>query len=155
MNFFKQLFRRERPTVQCPRCLGKGHVDANDIKRLGNELKWLPGKCAYCGGAGAVKSDILSKVAANTSYLTLNRSKAERKRIIDGDPAALERMHIFDENVDRLNEKIKELHFNKRLTAEQIAELYLSSSSKSVTQGDRKKKIELIAYINFIIAHTT
>lgn len=155
MNFFKQLFRRERPTVQCPRCLGKGHVDANDIKRLGNELKWLPGKCAYCGGVGAIKPDILSKVAAAASYLTLNLSKAERKRIIDGDPAALERMHTFDENTNRLNEKIKELHFNRQLNAEQIAELYLSSSSKRVTQGDRKKKIELIAYINFIIAHTT
>jgi hypothetical protein len=36
--------------VDCPRCLGKGAVDSEDIRRLKKELFWGPGKCAYCNG---------------------------------------------------------------------------------------------------------
>ena len=41
--------------VQCPRCLGKTHVDQEDIRRLGREMEWIPGPCAYCEGTGKVE----------------------------------------------------------------------------------------------------
>ena len=83
MNFFRRLFKR-KPTVQCPRCLGKGRVDWDDIKRLGKELKWGPGRCAYCNGTGKVDPALMSKVAVGETYLTTNLPYAERKGVIDG-----------------------------------------------------------------------
>lgn len=62
-----------------PEMLAKGNVDWEDIKRLGKELKWLPGKCAYCNGTGKVSSEMLSKLSADTTYLTTDISEEERK----------------------------------------------------------------------------
>ena len=38
----------------CPRCVGKGFVDKNDITRLGMEGSWSQGYCRYCDGKGKV-----------------------------------------------------------------------------------------------------
>ena len=46
---------QENQKMICPRCLGKGFVDLNDIKRLGKETRWEQGACPYCGGQGNVK----------------------------------------------------------------------------------------------------
>jgi hypothetical protein len=43
MNILKRFFGRSANLDECPRCLGKGHVDMNDIVRLGQELKWSRG----------------------------------------------------------------------------------------------------------------
>ncbi len=47
--------KQENQKMLCPRCLGKGFVDLNDIKRLGMETRWKQGACPYCGGQGNVK----------------------------------------------------------------------------------------------------
>ncbi len=47
--------KQENQKMLCPRCLGKGFVDLNDIKRLGMETRWEQGSCQYCGGQGNVK----------------------------------------------------------------------------------------------------
>lgn len=39
----------------CPRCVGKGFVDLNDIKRLDREGEWGMGYCRYCDGQGFVE----------------------------------------------------------------------------------------------------
>ena len=44
----------EPEMVTCPRCLGKGHVDEDDIARLKQQGKWRTGACAYCKGTGIV-----------------------------------------------------------------------------------------------------
>ena len=36
--------------IECPRCMGKGIVDLEDIKRIGAEGVWGVGDCAYCRG---------------------------------------------------------------------------------------------------------
>jgi hypothetical protein len=97
MNYFKRLFKRTKTSVECPRCLGKGHVDMSDIIRLGNELRWIPGKCAYCKATGSVQPETISKVAAGEPYLTNNLPKAERNRVISGDEAALKRGAVLQE----------------------------------------------------------
>ena len=38
----------------CPRCVGKGFVDENDIKRLKSFYNWYPGVCGFCKGTGYV-----------------------------------------------------------------------------------------------------
>ena len=44
-------------TIECPRCLGKKHVDKADIQRLNRQDEWLPGPCAYCEEKGFVDSN--------------------------------------------------------------------------------------------------
>jgi hypothetical protein len=39
----------------CPRCLGKGFVDLNDIKRLDRKKDWGQGYCRYCDAQGFVE----------------------------------------------------------------------------------------------------
>lgn len=39
----------------CPRCLGKGFVDLNDIQRLAREGYWGQGYCRYCDAQGFVE----------------------------------------------------------------------------------------------------
>lgn len=39
----------------CPRCLGKGFVDNNDIIRLDRVDYWEQGSCRYCDAQGFVK----------------------------------------------------------------------------------------------------
>jgi serine/threonine protein kinase len=57
----------------CPRCIGKGHVDLSDIKRLNMELFWAPGACAYCEGKGKVSSERLNDKAIDDVNLTTER----------------------------------------------------------------------------------
>ena len=85
MNFFSRLFRRSGTpaTLTCPRCLGKGHVDKDDIIRLKQQGKWGTGRCAYCEGTGTVDKAMLSKVPVDASYLTTNLSEAERDAIVN------------------------------------------------------------------------
>ena len=150
MNFFNHLFKRTKPSVECPRCLGKGHVDMNDIKRLGNELRWTPGKCTYCNGTGKVYPEMISKVAVDESYLTNSLPKAEKNRVINGDKAALERGAFHKKKIDLAVQQIQQLYFVDNLDVEQIAELYLQSTPK----WDVRQKNAVTEYIKTIIAHS-
>lgn len=41
-------------SMTCPRCLGKGYVDSDDIRRL-DVFGWEPGHCIYCDSTGSVQ----------------------------------------------------------------------------------------------------
>ncbi|SFE63632.1 hypothetical protein SAMN05518672_108190 [Chitinophaga sp. CF118] len=154
MSFFQRLFNKTTSTeylVECPRCLGKGHVDLDDIKRLKNELKWIPGKCAYCNGVSKVKPEMITEVAANDAYLTINISKLERTLFINGNQAAIKRGEAHKEYVDLIIQNIKELYFVENLDIEEIAELYL----QSIPEWDIKQKNELSSYIKKVIEHSS
>ena len=151
MNFFARLFKPTSPTtlLECPRCLGKGHVDHDDIKRLEQQLKWIPGKCAYCNGQGKVPEDMISSVPANETFLTNNLSEAERNRVINRDRNTLNRMQQRDATADRMIRQIRELHFTEGLSAEEIAEVlyrksYRMSNMGKVAEEQRKGLVEYI-----------
>ena len=86
--------------MDCPRCLGKGHVDKDDIVRLKQQGKWRAGVCVYCQGTGKVNKEMLLKVAPNATYLTTSLSDTERdflinKTQLDGCPVTeLERLWL-------------------------------------------------------------
>lgn len=150
MNFFQRLFNQPSNTdhlVQCPRCLGKGYVDMDDIKRLNNELKWIPGKCAYCNGKGKVDPAMLNKVDANEEYLVVNLSKKERALYIEGDPATVLRGEIFKAQFEAFIEQIKEMYFDRHMKVEEIVVALLKNGPRST---DREIK-ELTAYIEKVI----
>jgi hypothetical protein len=84
MGFFSRLLKWIKTPVQltCPRCLGKGHVDTDDIIRLKQEGKWGTGTCVYCNGTGNIEQDMLI-IPADASHLTTNLSESERAVFIE------------------------------------------------------------------------
>jgi hypothetical protein len=46
--------------------------------------------CAYCSGTGKVHRGIESNVPVDASYLVVNLEEAERKRILEGHPDAID-----------------------------------------------------------------
>lgn len=83
MSFFSRLLKKVKAPVQltCPRCLGKGHVDRDDIIRFKQEGKWRTGICAYCNGSGNINQDMLL-IPADATNLTTNLSASERETFI-------------------------------------------------------------------------
>jgi hypothetical protein len=63
--------------VTCPRCLGKGFVDDDDIKRLNHVGEWLEGTCAYCDGIGIVDKEKLSQFDPADITLVDSQGKVE------------------------------------------------------------------------------
>lgn len=138
-----------KPKVECPRCLGKGNVDWEDIKRLGQELRWRPGKCAYCNGKGKVAPEMITKVKADTSYLSLDIGEPERKRLFMGDEAAIQRAQHFNSQMEVFIAQIEYLHFMGKMDAETIVDFFLIG--KPGEQTSVQEKQELIEYIERVV----
>ena len=155
MIFFKRLFAKAEtgPQIQCPRCLGKGHVDHDDIKRLKKELKWGPGKCAYCNGKGRVADGQQLEVPVDETFLTSDLSSSQRKKNLARDPKAIEWAKRLDTNYDNLVKQILHLHYAGNMNVEQIALFYLVPEPKLSKQNAayRRNKKELLDYITFVI----
>ena len=141
MKIFQHIFQGNK--IDCPRCLGKGYVDQDDIKRLKKELKWAPGSCAYCNGSGKVSKHFENKIAVDTSYLTSDLSSAERKRLISGDEQAVSRGIQFEKFTDDFIAQIKFLHSKGNMPPEEITEFFLITEN---AMSD-KEKDELRDYI--------
>ncbi len=147
MNIITQLFNKGQ--IECPRCLGKGEVDWDDIRRLKNELKWAPGKCAYCNGTGSVSPGMPSKVSVDNTYLTIDISQEERQRLINNDEEAIQRAHQYEAQMNTFILQIEYLHFMGNLEPLQIAEFYLIPKNESEVVAAQKD--ELIDYIERVI----
>src|SRR5882757_11229839 len=100
MNLLSRLFSNKSNKIQCPRCLGKGHVNSDDIKRLNKELKWRPGSCAYCNGSGKVSAKTAAKVSIDLTYLVNELPPGEKNKLINGAQDAKYRAKVYDEKAD-------------------------------------------------------
>jgi len=153
MSFFNRLLG-QNPSIQCPRCLGKGHVDWDDIKRLKQELRWRPGKCAYCKGKGKVSPGLINKVAVDTSYLTSDLPIVEQQRVLGNESGAMKRASLFDTKINTVIDQILYLHFICKLDADKIADFYLLANIRELYANGtyESEKEELIDYVNRVIA---
>lgn len=150
MNILDWLFRKN--WVECPRCLGKGHVDLRDIERLHKELFWMAGKCAYCKGRGHVPPDMPDKVKPDLAYLSLSLRVWERRRLINGDQAALNRAREFELNYQRLVASIRQLYLNgKREPVDIARHLYLENGKTNYSAADLQQSVQ---YIEKVIKYT-
>lgn len=139
----------QKPTEKCPRCLGKGFVDNYDIERLNKKLEWSPGKCAYCFGKGKVNKQTISKIPADLSYLTLDRSKIERLKLTIGNTNAKKRAELYQESLTDLINHITKQYFVGKLDIETIADLHFARFKiRNVSIED---KIEFMRYIEKVI----
>ncbi len=147
MSILSRFFNRKK--IECPRCLGKGVVDLDDIKRLDKELHWLPGKCAYCNGRGKVSSSILAKVSEGNSYLTTDLSKQERNRLLNADEDAVLRANNYDLQIKNFIKQIEHLYFAGNMNLEQIVDFYSMPGPESDTSLTERE--DLRAYIEKVI----
>lgn len=145
MNFIREIFNKNK--IDCPRCLGKGNVDWEDIKRLNKELKWRPGKCAYCNGKGKVAENFENKVSVETTYFTSDLNKDEQNRIIKGDEQTLLRGILFEKRADDFINQVIFLKSKGNLSMKEITEFYLIPENE---MSDNEKE-ELKDYIKRII----
>ena len=147
MNLINRIFRRNM--VDCPRCLGKGMVDLEDIKRLNKELFWAPGKCAYCNGIGKVPPDRPEKVNTDFEYLTTDLASCERHKVINGDHDALKRANEFKDLIQNIIEEIEQLYYIENKESSEIAEYIFHKQGRHVFSQSEKQ--ELIDYIEKVI----
>jgi len=147
MTIFNFLFRKSN--TECPRCLGKGFVDLDDIRRLNKVLKWTPAPCAYCLGSGKVATEMLSKVPVDYTYLTIDLPESEMDKIKEGDEETLEKGRIHELFLDDLIKYIEQQYLNNKMDAESIADLYLSTKDETALFSLERKN--LIQYIEKII----
>lgn len=135
--------------VDCPRCLGKGNVEQNDIMRLKKELIWAPGKCAYCNGIGKVPPGRIEKLGADTEYLTTDLPSWERHKLINGDSEALKRAEDFKEAVAETIKEIEHLYYIENQEPEEIAG-YLFRKQRKYMYSDAEKQ-KMIAAVEKVI----
>lgn len=147
MNFLNRIFRSNM--VDCPRCLAKGTVNVEDIKRLKNELFWAPGKCAYCNGIGKIPHDRIEKVSADFEYLTIDLPQVERNKVINGDRDSLERAKEFKEVIQKFIKEIEHLYYIENKEPSEIADHLFNKQGQHVYSTFEKQ--ETIVYIETVI----
>lgn len=154
MSFLSRLFKKTTPKTSCPRCLGKGYVNSDDIERLGKTLKWLPGPCAYCNGNGRVDATMPLRVDVDLTYLVINLSPLERKKIIVGEADSMLRAKEYEKLTDDFINNIVRLHFSEELHPDDIA-LILLGEANIIPEDPtyQLKKADLLRYINQVIAY--
>lgn len=135
--------------IDCPRCLGKGNVDFEDIKRLQKELFWAPGKCAYCNGIGKVPPDRIKKISADFEYLTTDLPSLERHKVINGDENALNRASEFREIITNFIKEIEHLYYIENKEPSEIADYIFEKQGQHIYSESEKK--ELIDYVEKVI----
>ena len=142
MRFLENILNP--PKEQCPRCLGKGEVSLDDIKRLKKELYWLPGSCAYCNGKGKVSRKMVQNVAPDYVYLTHDLSDDERKRIVSRDRNALARGEQFQNQTEHQITEIKFLYFVAKLDIETIINFYFLNIQDETAKADFRTFVEMV-----------
>ncbi|WP_051197547.1 hypothetical protein [Flavobacterium soli] len=120
-------------------------------KRLGQELKWLPGECAYCNATGKVTSEMLSKISIDNMYLTTNITQDERQKLINNDSDALKRAAYYEMEVNDFIKQVEYLYFTANLNVDAIVEFYLIAKTEPEISPSEKENF--IDYIERIIEH--
>ena len=146
MNFINRLFK---PKVQCPRCLGKGDVGNNDIKRLNKELKWKPGQCAYCNGSGIVSFRLIERVKPDTTYLTTHLDPKERNSLFTQQWDAVQRANQYDIAADNLIKQIEYLYFAGNMKVQGIVDFFFIAIP--VTHMTIREKEDFTGYVQRVI----
>ena len=147
MNWLTQLFRRE--TTVCPRCLGKGQVDEEDIRRLKMEAYWGSGKCAYCNGRGRVSPTHVQAIKPDLEYLTLDIAVEERRKLVEGDREALIRADEHRLFIQKLVSQIEHWYYIENRDPEDIA-ILIYRKQRILKFSDQEKQ-ELVKYVEKVI----
>jgi|TARA_B110000908_G_C10011556_1_gene338792 hypothetical protein len=107
--------------INCPRCLGKGFVNKEDIKRLRREFFWIEGPhCAFCDGKKHVKYDFANRFNADDWYITSDLDKGKFQRYLNEDEEILNEIRHTEQYVYYFGNYIMEHHVSRGLSKEKV-----------------------------------
>ena len=129
--------------IDCPRCLGKGHVDIQDIKRLRRELFWEPGPCAYCDGKKVVELNFATNINADDWFITSDVDQELLQRYLDKDQKVIAEAREMEENIKLIANFIYNLYINEDKNREEIVNLLI--------QDIKITKKEAADYVDHVI----
>ena len=136
--------KRTSNLIDCPRCLGKGYVDLQDIKRLRRELFWEPGPhCAYCDGKKVVELKFATNINADDWFITSDVDQELLQRYLEKDPKAIKEAREMEENMRLIVNFICNLYMNEDKERGEIARL--------LTQHLKITKKEAADYVDKVI----
>ena len=145
IKWVRPIWNDDTEQETCPRCLGKGNVDATDIKRLRRELEWAPGKCAYCNGLGVVPLQMIDRIRVNEAYLTMDLDGLSRARFLNGNRRELKKAAQKREELNQFKKWVINMHRNQNLDSWEITRRLAKKSKLSVTEfNDLERRISKI-----------
>jgi hypothetical protein len=110
----------EDRVIDCPRCLGKGSVDKQDVIRLRQMFFWMPGPiCAFCNGLKKVNQSFAYRFNADDWFITTDLSIDDYQKYIDRDPALLAKNLAYEEMINSLGYFIVHYHLKEGLPQEE------------------------------------
>jgi hypothetical protein len=114
--------------IDCPRCLGKGHVDKQDVIRLRRIFFWIPGPhCAFCNGLKRVELSFASRVNADDWFITSDLSLVMYQKYIDKDPELLAQLEAQEHYIQSISNLIIQYHYRLKLSKEDTRKIILDS----------------------------
>lgn len=133
--------------IDCPRCLGKGSVNKEDIKRLKREFFWIEGPhCAFCDGQKTVQLDFAKRFNADDWYISSDLDKEEYEKYISGDKEMLDWVRHTERQIYFLGHFVMDHHISRGLSKEKVLDLY--SKELQVPNSEMKESLdEMISQI--------
>jgi hypothetical protein len=114
--------------IDCPRCLGKGHVDKQDVIRLRRIFFWVPGPhCAFCNGIKRVELSFASRFNADDWFITSDLSLEMYQKYIDKDPELLAKLEAQEHYIQNISNLIIQYHYRLKLSKEDTRKIILDS----------------------------
>lgn len=132
--------------IDCPRCLGKGEVNKEDIKRLKREFFWSEGHCAFCDGQKTVQLDFAKRFNADDWYISFDMDKEEYEKYISGDKEMLSWVRHTEKQIYFIGSFIMDHHISRGLSKEKVLDLL----SKELQVPNSEIKESLDEMINLI-----
>jgi len=106
--------------IDCPRCLGKGFVDKQDVIRLRRMFFWMPGPiCAFCNGLKRVNRSFAYRFNADDWFLTSDLSMEDYEKYFDRDTDLLAKNQAYEEMIDAIGNFIVHYHIKEHLSQEE------------------------------------
>jgi len=107
--------------IDCPRCLGKGHVNKQDIKRLRREFFWVEGPhCAYCDGKKHVNFDFANKVNADEWFLCSDGDKEEMRKFLNGEKEIISSVRQTEKYINYVGKYLMDNYVSRGINKEKI-----------------------------------
>ena len=114
--------------IDCPRCLGKGHVDKQGVIRLRRIFFWTPGPhCAFCNGLKRVELSFASRFNADDWFITSDLSLEMYQKYIDKDPELLAQLEGQEHYIQSISQLIIQYHYRLKLSKEDTRKIILDS----------------------------
>lgn len=126
--------------IDCPRCLGKGNVDKEDIKRLRREFFWTDGICAFCDGKKTVKMDFAKRFNADDWYISSDLHKEDYDKYISGDQEMVDWVKHTEQQHYFLAQFVMDHHISRGLSQEKVLDLL--SKELQVPNSDLKESLD-------------